>query len=212
MKNRLLTIALALAIITVAYNVIEGIVSVYFGFEDETIALLGFGADSFVEVISGLGILHMIMRMRHSKVDKRDKFERTALRITGFSFYLLTAGLVIGSFLNLIEDAVPESTFVGIIVSGISIITMYFLMHYKLLIGRRLGSDAIIADAHCTRTCFYLSLILLVSSLGYELFSLKYIDEIGSMGIAWFAFREGREAFEKAGSDTLSCCNDNCST
>lgn len=212
MKNRLLTIALALAIITVAYNVIEGIVSVYFGFEDETIALLGFGADSFVEVISGLGILHMIMRMRHSKVDKRDSFERTALRITGFSFYLLTAGLVIGSFLNLIEDAVPESTFVGIIVSGISIITMYFLMHYKLLIGRRLGSDAIIADAHCTRTCFYLSLILLVSSLGYELFSLKYIDEIGSLGIAWFAFREGREAFEKAGSDTLSCCNDNCST
>ena len=210
MERKLINTALWLAIVTVVYNVIEGAVSVYFGLEDETIALLGFGVDSFVEVISGLGILHMIMRMRYSQVEKRDNFERTALRITGVSFYLLTAGLLTGTIINLVLDARPDSTVVGIVVSSLSIATMYFLMHYKLVIGKKLGSDAIIADAHCTRTCFYLSIILLVSSLGWELFSIPYIDEIGSLGIAWFAFREGREAFEKAASETLSCCGDNC--
>ena len=64
MERKLINTALWLAIVTVVYNVIEGAVSVYFGLEDETIALLGFGVDSFVEVISGLGILHMIIRMR----------------------------------------------------------------------------------------------------------------------------------------------------
>jgi divalent metal cation (Fe/Co/Zn/Cd) transporter len=210
MERKLINTALLLAIITVVYNVIEGAVSVYFGLEDETIALLGFGVDSFVEVISGLGILHMILRMRYSRVEKRDNFERTALRVTGVSFYLLTAGLLAGAVINLVSDARPDSTIVGIIVSSFSIATMYFLMHYKLVIGKKLGSDAIIADAHCTRTCFYLSIILLVSSLGWELFSIPYIDEIGSLGIAWFAFREGREAFEKASSENLSCCGDDC--
>lgn len=210
MERKLIKTALLLAIITVIYNVIEGVVSVYFGLEDDTIALLGFGVDSFVEVISGLGILHMIMRMRYNKVEKRDSFERTALRITGVSFYLLTAGLLAGAAINLFSHARPGSTLVGIVVSSLSIATMYFLMHYKLVIGKKLGSDAIIADAHCTRTCFYLSIILLASSLGWELFSIPYIDEIGSLGIAWFAFKEGREAFVKAASEKLSCCGDNC--
>ncbi len=210
MTRKLVNIALILAIFTIAYNIVEGIVAVYFGLEDDSLALLGFGVDSFVEVISGIGILHMIMRMRFSKVERRDKFERTALRITGFSFYLLTLGLVAGSVLNLITGAIPESKKVGIIISVISIFTMFLLMQYKLVIGKKLNSDAIIADAHCTRTCFYLSIILLVSSLGFELFGLRYIDEAGSLAIAWLAFREGREAFEKAAGETLSCCKGDC--
>ena len=88
--NKLLRTALFLSFITIFYNIIEGVVSVYFGAEDETLALFGFGVDSFVEVISGIGIAHMILRMRFSKVVTRDKFEKTALRITGTVFYLLT--------------------------------------------------------------------------------------------------------------------------
>jgi len=77
-------------------------------------------------------------------------------------------------------------------------------MKAKLNVGRRLNSDAIIADAHCTKTCFYLSIILLAASGLYEVFQIGYIDVIGSLGIAYFAFREGREAFEKA-KGKLSC-------
>mgnify|MGYP003852166127 CR=1 FL=1 len=213
-RTKLINTALVLSLITIFYNLAEGIISVYFGIDDETLALLGFGVDSFVEVISGLGILHMVLRMKRTGDDpaSRDKFERTALRITGFSFYLLTAGLVAGSILNAIRGSEPETTTVGIIISSISIATMWFLMTYKKRIGKKLNSDAIVADANCTKTCFYLSIILLASSGLYEIFRIGYIDVAGSLAIAWFAFSEGREAFEKARSNKLccSCADDAC--
>ncbi|MCF8235654.1 MAG: cation transporter [Bacteroidales bacterium] len=210
-QKKLINIALVLSLVTIFYNLVEGLISIYFGLDDETLALLGFGVDSFVEVISGIGILHMIIRMKRIGDDpaSRDKFERTALRITGFAFYLLTAGLVFGAIANVIQGSQPETTVVGIIISSISIATMWFLMYYKKKIGKQLNSDAIIADANCTKTCFYLSIILLASSGLYEIFRIPYIDVIGSLAIAWFAFSEGREAFEKSRSQTLSCgCGD----
>jgi hypothetical protein len=197
--------ALVLSIITIIYNLLEGIISIYFGINDETLALFGFGVDSFVEVISGTGIFHMVMRMRRSVISNRDQFERTALKITGTAFYLLTAGLVIGSVLNIINQVKPETTVPGIIISSISIATMYFLMSYKLKVGKEMNSDAIIADAMCTKTCLYLSIILLSSSVLYELFGIAYFDILGSLGIAYFAFTEGRESFELAKSGELKC-------
>jgi divalent metal cation (Fe/Co/Zn/Cd) transporter len=204
--NSLIRKAFGLSLITIFYNIVEGLVSVYFGASDDTLALLGFGVDSFVEVISGIGIAHMIFRMKYSKVETRDTFERTALRVTGTAFYLLTVGLIVGSVLNIINDVKPETTLPGIIIAGISIITMYWLMTSKLKVGKALNSDAIIADANCTKTCFYLSFILLASSGLYELFNIAYFDILGSLGIAYFAFKEGREAFEKARSGHLLCC------
>jgi len=206
--NKLLKWALLLSIFTIFYNLVEGIVSVFFGAKDETLALLGFGVDSFVEVISGIGILHMVLRMKYSKVVTQDKFEKTALRITGYSFYALTLGLIAASVINLIEGATPHTTFAGIIISSISILTMYWLMKSKLQVGKQLNSDAIIADANCTRTCFYLSFILLAASLLYELFGIGFIDTLGSLGIAYYAFKEGKESLEKAKTGNLACCDD----
>lgn len=209
--NKLLRFALFLSLITIIYNLIEGVISVFFGATDDTLALFGFGVDSFVEVISGIGIAHFILRMRYSKIVTQDKFEKTALRITGFSFYLLAVGLVIASVYNLINGIVPETTIAGIIISSISLLTMYWLMTAKLKVGKALKSDAIIADANCTKTCFYLSFILLAASGLYELFQIGYFDILGSIGIAYFAFKEGREAFEKVRSGNLMCsCEDNC--
>jgi divalent metal cation (Fe/Co/Zn/Cd) transporter len=86
---------------------------------------------------------------------------------------------------------------------------MYALVKLKLKVGRQLNSDAIIADANCTKTCFYLSLILLASSLTFEIFKVSYLDIAGTIGIAYFAFREGKESFEKTRSNKLSCsCED----
>ncbi len=202
---RLLRTALLLGLITVAYNLVEGAVSVVFGMSEETLALFGFGVDSFVEVISGVGILHMVLRMRHAPVRDRDAFERRALRITGTAFYLLCCGLLFGAVYNLATGAVPESTLPGLVISVLSMFTMYYLLRAKLRTGRALRSDAIVADAQCTRTCLYLSVVLLLSSGLYALFSLPWIDSIGSLAIAVFAFREGREAFEKARSGALAC-------
>lgn len=207
--NKLVNRAFVLSLITIGYNVVEGLIAVYYGYADDTLALFGFGVDSFVEVISGLGIAHMVLRMKRAPVVQRDAFERTALRITGVSFHVLAVGLLAGAVLTVVQGSAPETTIVGVIISTISILTMYALMNAKLRVGRALKSDAIIADANCTKTCFYLSLILLASSGLYELFGIAWFDVLGSLGIAWFAFREGREAFEKVRSGTLACsCED----
>jgi len=205
-KESLFQMAIFLAIFTVIYNVIEGIASVYFGQEGETLALFGFGLDSFVEVISGIGIWHMVMRIRKIGDEHRDHFEKRALKITGSAFYLLFIGLVISSIYNLISGARPETTFWGIVISGISILVMWWLMRTKYKVGKELQSDAIIADANCTKACMQLSFILLASSLGYELFNIGSLDAIGSLFIAGIAFREGRESFEKAENQNSCSC------
>lgn len=206
-KESLLKFAILLAIITVLYNLLEGIASLYFGFADETLALFGFGLDSFVEVISGIGIWHMVLRITKKGDEHKDHFEKRALRITGSAFYLLTIGLIISSIYNLITGAHPETTFWGIIIAGLSIFVMWWLIHEKTKVGKVLQSDAIIADANCTKACMQLSFILLLSSLGYELFDIGSIDAIGSLFIAGIAFREGRESFEKA-ENQGQCCGD----
>jgi divalent metal cation (Fe/Co/Zn/Cd) transporter len=86
-------------------------------------------------------------------------------------------------------------------------------MRYKLKAGKQLNSDAILSDANCTLTCLYLSIILLISSLLFEWLRIGYIDLAGSLGIAWFAYSEGREAFEKARKNALIfACGGNCHT
>lgn len=97
-----------LSIITIVYNLLEGGIATYFGSHDETLALFGFGVDSFVEVLSGIGILHMITRQRKVEVSLRDKFEITALRITGTAFYILVAGLTLGSILSIVHQSTPH--------------------------------------------------------------------------------------------------------
>lgn len=195
----------ALALITIFYNLIEGVISVFFGYEDGTVALFGFGIDSFVEVISGIGIWHMIRRMKQNSNENHDAFEKTALKVTGSAFYVLTVGLLGTALINLYQGYKPSTTFWGIIVSTISILSMWLLIHYKLKIGRQFNSQALIADANCTRACMYLSVVLLVSSVGYELTGIGMLDSLGAVGIAVLSFKEGREAFEKAKGKSCDC-------
>lgn len=210
-RLKYLKTALILGIITVVYNIAEGVISTLFGYADDTLALFGFGVDSFVEVMSGIGIVHMVLRMRRSAVSERDRFERQALYVTGTGFFILAAGLVIGSVLNIVFKVKPDTTVPGIIISAVSILTMWLLYSLKLRTGRRLDSAPIIADANCTKTCFYLSFILLASSALYALARVPYVDSAGALGIAWFAFREGKESIDTARSGSLTCsCGDDC--
>jgi len=202
--------ASALALITIIYNIAEGIISVYLGFDDETIALFGFGLDSFVEVISGIGIWHMINRLRRNNDGNADSFEKQALKITGTAFYILAFGLIVTSILNIFKGHQPATTFWGIIVASVSMITMWILIHYKIKVGKQLNSQAIIADANCTKACLYLSVILLLSSVGYELTGIGGLDSLGAVFIAGLSLREGREAFQKAKNNITCNCIDDC--
>ena len=197
-----------LAYITIGYNLVEGLVSVWFGLGDETFALFGFGLDSFVEVISGIGIWHMVRRQRAAGGVEPDRFERRALQITGGSFYLLAGGLIATALVNIFQQHRPTSTLWGIIVALVSIVSMGLLIRAKVRVGAALASPAILSDAACTRACLYLSLVLLAASAGYELTGIGWFDAVGTLGIAGFSVKEGREAFRKArGIDC--CCNSN---
>lgn len=202
--------AMGLALITIVYNLIEGGVSVFFGLQDETIALFGFGLDSFVEVVSGTGILHMVGRMKRNDAADHDSFEKRALQITGGAFYALAVGLVATSVLNIYRGSRPETTAWGIAVSAISILCMGMLIHYKMKVGRQYNSQALIADANCSKACMYLSVVLLASSIGYEVTGIGLVDSLGAIGIAVFSFREGREAFGKASGTAVCSCQGGC--
>ena len=204
-KESLYQWAYALAVITIFYNILEGLASIYFGTEDETLALFGFGLDSFVEVISGVGIWHMIKRIRRNHDANPDHFERQALKITGTAFYILSIGLIATALISIFQGHKPETTFWGIIISLISIVNMWLLIHYKIKVGTQLDSQAIIADANCTKACLYLSIVLLLSSGGYELTGIGWLDSIGAILIAGISFKEGRESFQKAKGLSCSC-------
>jgi divalent metal cation (Fe/Co/Zn/Cd) transporter len=205
-EEKLYQKAYLLSLFTIIYNLVEGIVSIILGYEDETLALFGFGVDSFIEVMSGIGIAIMVQRIRQNPASSKSEFEIKALKITGTAFYLLSAGLLAGIVLSIVNDHKPEATFWGVIISLISIAVMIWLMNAKKSTGKKLHSDPIISDANCTKVCVYMSLVLLASSLIYELTGFAYADVIGAAGLIYFSVSEGKEAFEKAKGKGCDCC------
>jgi divalent metal cation (Fe/Co/Zn/Cd) transporter len=200
--------AYLLSLFTIFYNIAEGVISMILGYDDDSLALFGFGVDSLIEVVSGIGIAVMVTRIRQNPLSLKSNFEKSALRITGTSFYLLSAGLLAGIVFNIISKHKPETTMAGIIISAISIAVMYWLMSSKRRTGELLNSDAIVADSNCTKVCIYMSLVLLASSLIYELTGFAYADVIGAAGLIYFSISEGKEAFEKAKGKDCDCCHD----
>jgi divalent metal cation (Fe/Co/Zn/Cd) transporter len=207
-QNRFYRIALGLAVFTILYNIAEGLVSMYFGYQDESLTLFGFGADSFIEVLSGFGIAHMVLRIQKKPQSNRDDFERTALRVTGYAFYMLVIGLAATSMYNLWIGRKPETTLWGVIISLISIAVMWVLVVRKRKVGRQLNSAAILADAECTKVCISMSLVLLVSSCVYEVTRFAFMDTLGTLGLAYLSFKEGRECFKKAKGNSHCSCID----
>ncbi len=197
-EKRLYSLVFWLAIFTILYNLAEGVVATLLGYEDETLTLFGFGIDSFIEMISGMGIVYMIIRIRKNPNSLRSGFEKTALRVTGFSFYFLVVALTSSALLVIFLGHKPTTTFWGVIISLISIVVMLGLIYGKIKTGKELHSDAILADANCTKVCIYMSCVLLASSAIYEITGFAYADAIGTLGLSWFSFKEGKECFEKA--------------
>jgi divalent metal cation (Fe/Co/Zn/Cd) transporter len=197
--------ALWLGYFTVLYNLLEGVVSVFFGLQDEALTLFGFGVDSFIEVMSGIGIVAMLLRISSNPDTPRSQFERTALRITGISFYLLAVGLLMTAVYNLVSRHKPGATLPGLIISAISILTMWALATSKRKVGRALNSAPIVADANCTQVCIYMSLVLLAASLIYGLTGFGFVDSLGALGLIYLSISEGRVSFRKAKGMACSC-------
>jgi divalent metal cation (Fe/Co/Zn/Cd) transporter len=203
-EEKLYNRALAFATFVLIYNIAEGFIAMGMGYADESLTLFGFGADSFIEVASNLGVIYMIRRIKQNPLSPKTTFEKTSLQITGYGFYVLCVTLTIGIGLSLVQQHKPQNTFWGIVISCISIAVMWLVASSQIRTGKALNSQAIISDAKCTIICIYMSVVLLLSSFIYQYTGFAYADIIGAAGLIYFSYKEGHEALEKA--EGKECC------
>jgi divalent metal cation (Fe/Co/Zn/Cd) transporter len=174
---------------TIAYNVVEAVIAISAGAVAGSVALVGFGLDSVIEVSSAA-----IVAWQFSAPDPEAR-EPTALRIIAFSFFALAAYIGVESVRALAgaEHATPSP--VGIALATVSLIVMPVLSYAQRRAGRELGSASAVADSKQTLLCTYLSGVVLVGLVLNSLFGWTWADPVAGLVIAVVALREGREAW-----------------
>jgi len=174
---------------TITYNVIEAIVAITAGTTASSAALIGFGLDSLVEVLSAAAVA---WQFAGSDPEKREK---PALRVIAWSFFALAAYVTVDAGLSLFGVREAEHSPVGIGLAVVSLLVMPFLSLAERRAGRELGSATAIADSKQTLICSYLSAALLVGLLLNTLFGWAWADSVAALVIVVFAVREGIEAW-----------------
>ena len=174
---------------TIAYNVIEAIVALVAGGAASSAALIGFGLDSIVEVLSAAAVAWQFA------APDPERRERTALRIIALSFFGLAAYVSVDAVLSLVGLREPEHSPVGIALAAISLIVMPTVSWIERRTGQELGSASAIADSKQTLICAYLSGALLAGLLLNSVLGWTWADSVAALVIAGFAIREGIEAW-----------------
>lgn len=174
---------------SVSYNLIEAALSIVAGVVAGSVALVGFGLDSLVEVSSGVVIL---WQFRHRMPETR---ERQALRLMAFSFFALAAYVTVESLRNLLGSAEAAPSPLGIVIATASLIVMPFLSWAQRRTGRELGSGSVVADSKQTLLCTYLSAVLLVGLVLNATLGWGWADPLAGLVIAGVAAREGMQAW-----------------
>jgi len=202
MDSRFHRRALSLSYFTVGYNISEGIVSILAGLLADSIALVGFGLDSFVESLSGCV---MVWRLRkHGKISEQEeeKVEGKAVRFVSYTFFILGAYVLYESLEKLYARKIPEPSLLGIIVAIVSIIVMPILFCLKYQIGISIGSRSLVADSKETLVCVFLSGALLIGlGLNY-LYGFWQADPMVGLLIVLYLGKEGYTTL-KEGLETI---------
>ena len=187
---------LRLEYLTVGWNLVEGVVSVAAAVAAGSVALLGFGIDSFVETTSGL---ILIWRLRAERLaeepEEIEQLDRRARKLVGLSLFLLAAYITFDAAKTLITWEQPEPTAVGIAITSLSLLAMWWLARAKRRTARDLGSRALEADSFQTTACFWLSLITLAGIALNAALGWWWADPVAALGMTWFLVSEGREAW-----------------
>lgn len=175
--------------ITITWNVIEAVVALLAGAAASSAALIGFGLDSIVEVLSAAAVA-----WQFAAPDPQER-ERTALRVIAVSFFALAAYVSVDAVLSLSGVRDPEHSPVGIAIAGLSLVVMPFLSWFERRTGRELGSASAVADSKQTLVCTYLSAALLGGLLLNSVLGWTWADSAAALVIAAVAVREGVEAW-----------------
>ena len=196
-RPQLLARGLHLAYLTVGWNLVEGFVAVGAALAAGSVALLGFGIDSFVETASGLIIIWRLMAERRAIDHERiETIERRAQRLVAASLVGLAAYITVDAVTTLVGGERPEPSPVGVGVAALSLGVMWWLARAKRRTAIALGSRAMQADAFQTTACWWLSLAVLVGVGFNTLFGLWWADPLAALVIPVFLIREAREAWE----------------
>ncbi|WP_394252964.1 cation transporter [Arthrobacter pityocampae] len=174
---------------TITYNIIEAVVAISAGTIASSSALIGFGLDSIVEVLSAAAVA-----WQFAGRDPEAR-EKTALRLIAFSFFGLAAFVTFDAVRTLLGASEPQHSLVGIILAAVSLAVMPFLSWAQRRAGRELGSRSAVADSKQTLLCTYLSGVLLVGLLLNSTLGWSWADPIAALVIAAAAIKEGREAW-----------------
>lgn len=179
----------AVVAITITWNVIEAIVALTAGGIASSAALIGFGLDSIVEVLSAAAVAWQFAS------PQPERREKVALRVIAVSFFGLAAYVSVDAALSLFGVREAEHSPVGIALAALSLAVMPFLSWFERRTGRELGSASAVADSKQTLICTYLSAAVLVGLLLNSLLGWGWADSVAALGIAVVAVREGVEAW-----------------
>jgi divalent metal cation (Fe/Co/Zn/Cd) transporter len=177
---------------TILWNSLEGLLSVAAGIAAGSISLVGFGLDSFIEVVSGSALLWRMKSDRDAK--QRERAERVSLRIVGFCFLALAVYLTVDSVHSLLYRHGPERSVLGIAIGIASLLVMPLLARAKRRVGTAVGSAAMIADSQQTQFCTYLSVILVGGLLLHFLMGWWWSDSVAALVMVPIIANEGIEA------------------
>ncbi len=192
-----------LAWFTVGWNSLEGVAAIVAGFLAGSIALVGFGADSYVEVFAGAVVLWRLAKERLGETISAAA-ELRAVKLIAATFFLLAAGIGAEAVRRLVTASQPDESLLGIVIAATSLIVMPLLARAKRRVGEAMGSRALIADATETMLCVWLSVILLIG-LGFNaLLGWWWADPVAALGIVYLAIREGVEHWNPDESDDHS--------
>jgi divalent metal cation (Fe/Co/Zn/Cd) transporter len=186
--------------LTIGWNMLEGLVAVGAGLIAGSAALIGFGLDSFIESLSGGALL-----WRLGSDEDSGRRETLALRLVGASFIILAAYVAFDAAKALVLREPPESSYVGIALSALSLIVMPLLARAKRRVAADLGSRALVADSRQTDICAYLSAILLAGLALNALAGWWWADAVAALVMVPIIAREGVEALR--GETCGGCCD-----
>ena len=186
---------------TIGYNSLEGLIAVGAGVLAVSIALVGFGFDSLIEVISGAVLLWRL----HADVDeaRRERVEAISLKIVGICFLALALYVIHDSVESLLKHQIPTESLIGIVLAAVSLIVMPLLVRAKRRVARSINSGALMADSKQTELCTYLSAILLGGLLLNALLGWWWADPIAALIMVPIIVKEGMEALQGE-----TCCDD----
>ena len=181
---------------TIVWNLLEGVVSIGAGILAGSVALVGFGFDSFIESASGGALL---WRLHLDRPERREQAERMALKLVGVSFLLLAAYVALDGIKSLIKREAPEATYLGIGIAALSLFVMPVLARAKRSIATQIHSHALEADARQTDICTYLSVILLGGLLLNAIFGWWWADPLAALAMIPIVVKEGIGALRGEG-------------